>query len=532
MLAVLILLALILDAGATRTSSIRRRRRSAEGCWRGSMDFILLQHQTVQVPQSLVGVATAVSAQQQHRMADHRGSVQRLLRQKRGGARDLPASWFAAFSHDESTYDVDLVDRVLRNHPQVDDAGWHPKHHSDPLSHDRPVGLPPAWFEESDSAGPFAAWRTRFPALESVYSHGLKFKPLVPDHNHLAHLAPTEGSLARSISKTARKPPDWFEDSVLYRDTFGRLMPPSPESPRYYWDWTERSQSVLLRCKKPGCMANASLKLPLDDSMERHAKCRLSIGVHPTDYDDEYSREFVEWIQVNGHTISTFCDPMAKYCDEDWKGEPPPLYPCVMDLPLHGDLLGPNGALELAGQISPMVDECPVDGHMFSAIATMTCFVKPIVTTTTLTPVLPVKLNCTNEKVRLQCGEPGCIDSAVLHPCRPILPGETCVLTVKIWQTDFDNDHGSVEQVDWVKVGDVESGTVVAEDKNPGKNPCGCCHPDARDEEPFTLVDGEDVTEMVLQNKSVPVSAKISQMVDECGRDGNLLDAEAALECS
>lgn len=292
--------------------------------------------------------------------------------------------------------------------------------------------------------------------------------PARSGRRNLEYLPTRATSIARALGMTKNKDAEWFDDDVNNYDDFGRNRAPSEDSDRFYWDWEKKTWSVPLACKDPGCVANATLKT-FDAKKMQHAHCRISVGVHMTDYDDEYSREYVEWIIVNGARINSRCDPMGESCcnssipDKD-RG----LHPCVTNFPLDNLLRDGTTNLKIAAKISEMVDECPVNGNLLSGEARVSCFVKPHPKPTK--PPIPVEpdLRCDTNSTVLQCSEHGCIANATAKVCRPPETGQKCLLSVKIWQTDFDGDHGSTEVVEWVKV----NGEEVAKDFKPGRNPC------------------------------------------------------------
>merc|ERR1712107_248800 len=99
-------------------------------------------------------------------------------------------------------------------------------------------------------------------------------------------------------------------------------------------------------------------------------------------------------------------------------------------------------------------------------------------------------------------------------------------------QTDFDGDHGSLEQLDFIQV----DGVTVKKNVKPGRNPCKEISlgnlSNNETVEPFAAMVGEDVTPDSALGFKVNVTAKLSDMVDECGRDGFLLDAIATIACT
>lgn len=392
--------------------------------------------------------------------------------------KEVPAGWFGAFTKDESTFDVDGVadnpdypealGRQVRQGDTVNMGGQ-----ADPAyrSHD---GVPAHWFEESKSGGPTGAWRTGFPPLEGYHRQDMTSLPLHPrefkKHIPSAPVPDPGGVIARVFDTSRKKDAPWFDESMSRYDAFGRNSPPSEDSARFYWrerenkSWEEQSWNVSFGCATPGCVSKSETLKTFDAKKWQHARCRLSVGVHVTDYDDEYSREFVEYITVNGAHVSTHCDPGGHGCNSKTKKADRGLHPCVTDLPIDSMLQMEGTELKIAGKISEMVDECPVGGNLLSGVARVTCMVRrwPAL----ITP--PAVAVC--KTTSLQCGEHGCTAKAKIPICReqgPPEKNEKCFLNVSIWQTDFDNDHGS-EIVEFVKV----NGKNVSTDIKPGRNPC------------------------------------------------------------
>jgi hypothetical protein len=322
-----------------------------------------------------------------------------------------------------------------------------------------------------------------------------------------------------------------------------------------------------------------------DPNISQHTGCRLSFGVHATDFDDEYSREYIEWLHVNGMQVMQHCDPMAKGCG---KGavENRTLHPCVTDYSLDDLFRSGTTTLQLASKISEMVDECPVDNNLLSGRVSVTCWLKPwpVTTSPTAKPAFPELQECSSSLTTLRCQSHGCTANTTASACSWLggLKEPKCSLTVKIWQTDFDDK--ATESVEWVKVDGVE----IAKDLKPGRNPCkaylestkklasgllakdtdvnnssviSLVHqsptrsmpsedrkgslldesrkiavyvprdPRGPSDEMYEIVKEQDVTKGILANGSVAVEAKISNMVDECGKDGYLLSAEVTVVC-
>merc|ERR1711972_403109 len=103
----------------------------------------------------------------------------------------------------------------------------------------------------------------------------------------------------------------------------------------------------------------------------------LSVGVHATDFDDEYSREHLDFIMVNGHQVNSLCDPMASGCGDTTPAKDRKLYPCVTDYLVSNTLVN-DGTFNISGKLNDMVDECPVEGNLLSGLAMVGCFVRPI----------------------------------------------------------------------------------------------------------------------------------------------------------
>jgi hypothetical protein len=189
-----------------------------------------------------------------------------------------------------------------------------------------------------------------------------------------------------------------------------------------------------------------------------------------------------------------------------------------------------NGTLQLSAKISSMVDECPFNGNLLSGVAKASCLVRkhiPITLTTTAAPDQSTTPG--HAEALLQCKEHGCEAKAVLKMNASSVKGQSCKLTVKINQTDFDKDHGSPEWVEWIKL----NGTQVKAKCEPGQNPCKTQNLDedyVKRPEAFTCVSDQAVDVQALSGV-VEVTAKLSQKVDECASQGFLLDGLAVVDC-
>mmetsp|Transcript_65831 Transcript_65831/g.183400 ORF Transcript_65831/g.183400 Transcript_65831/m.183400 type:complete len:548 (-) Transcript_65831:201-1844(-) len=466
-----------------------------------------------------------------------------------GRVDQLPAGAFGAFSEGESTFDEDGVDEqpafpergVVRDGKIYNFADF-PIY--DPIA---VSGQPAKWFEESPSGGTEEAWQTFYPAIEDVHRNGLAqrnppWRGGGPLGTHQQHVEYKAQDFKNDFLRPDAKEAAWFDTSVEQFDAFGRSREPLEMSGRRYLEWELRTVNQTLTCGPAGCVANATLQV-FDYETEEHRHCMLNVGLHATDFDDEYSRERVEWISVNGKTVTSTCDPMASGCGDDRPFAQRPLYHCLSDYPVSPTLFSGTGVLHLAGKLSPMVDECPVDGNLLSGVASVTCFVRTIPSAPTSAPTVLKEDTAEaelgfNGSALLQCPSPGCEASAVVRlGQQPV--NRTCRLTVTLKQTDFDGDLGSVEEVVFVKV----DGDLVKEHLQPGRNPCkesatggpslsvtNGTSAAAAEVPSFVAIDGEDVT-ATAKDGIIAVAMRISDMVDECGSRGFLLDAVADVAC-
>jgi hypothetical protein len=93
-------------------------------------------------------------------------------------------------------------------------------------------------------------------------------------------------------------------------------------------------------------------------------------------------------------------------------------------------------------------------------------------------------------------------------------------------QTYFEKPE---ELVEWINV---NNNTIKTQCK-PGKNQCldKKMAADAFVHDEFACVSGHDVTSLVVANRTIEVSAKISEVVDECPSNGYYLDGFAEVIC-
>lgn len=477
-------------------------------------------------PHHLALIDTGMSRSMAHRAHSYEIARRSLVRkvfqaQKRAGQAGSglnPPDWYGGFSESESTYDSDAF------REQGEQLGSDLPSPSRIMPFDQD-GLPAYWFEETKSGGPKQAWQTFYPALGDDAGRGL-FDGTWKSSNGKWQQSYEHQPL--DFTTNQAKPASWFDTIVDQTDAFGRKTLPDGISGRTYTEWATVAKSVNLTCQDPGCVANATALTMYDPASQRAHHCRLTVKVHATDFDDDFSEETVEWITANDVFVNSNCDPMAKGCDATSQA---PLYSCITHYNIQDLVVRGNGTLNLAAKISPMVDECPKDGFLLNGVATATCYVAPLQTTvtTTTTTVAQEDLS-TMASCPLQCDKKNCTATCVLPLNLTLLENRICNLEVKLNQTDFDGDLGSVEQVEWIKV----DGTTVATNVTPGKNPCkskASGAPLTAAEMIFTAVSGEDVTASAQDGKLI-VEGKITNMVDECASNGKLLDAVATVNCT
>lgn len=447
--------------------------------------------------------------------------------------REAPAAWFGGFHVGESTYTHDGLFDDRNENPQayvVD--GWNP---TDDSSEAKTV-MGQDFFVESRSGGPKQAWQSDYPALgKSVagndFATGSWFEGTGGDLQQ-------EYVGAKTLSDTERHiPASWFDDSVNQLDGFGREKYPSPGSPRNFINWEEKSVNTTLTCKEAGCTANASITAPFNFNTEMAKNCRMSVYFHPTDFDDQYSGEAVEWVQVNNKQVSSNCRPMQWGCN---KTAQRPLLPCVNDLAVD-TVLPKNGVFSVAAKINKVVDECPYNGNLLSAVPMVTCLVAPKPKLKEAPKPVMATLQDTTcvTQMPLQCTTRGCaaeIQIPINSSCH--MNGQTCKLSVDVQQTDFDNKEDTLEAIEYIKVnGDTIKSTVNLKPK-PGENPCkSTWHGKPAPAKDLSFFPVKDHVVKVTATPGgthdhIVVEGKITQYVDECASNGYLLDAMATVTCA
>jgi len=434
----------------------------------------------------------------------------------------LDSEWFGAFSEGESSLDAGVQDMLHGAHD-----GWEMR--PDELDA-AGKGEHASYYHEAPSGGQKEAWQTHYPALSATGAwHTTGGGRWVEDYQPTAYKG---GRLDRA---------DWFDSSMNQIDGFGRDRAPDPGSPEWLLNWKERSVNTTLTCDAAGCTAETLLQA-YDGATEEASHCAMSLFLHPTDFDDQYSGERLKWIRVNDQLVNTDCFPMINGCNEASEA---PLYPCLQDLPL-GSILTATGVLNISTQISETVDECPFEGHLLAAVPIVTCLVRPraepeLLLDAPLRPELPrvpdklADLFPMRASVPLRCTTRGCAAHASLVP-DPELSSVLrttpvrCLLGVTLYQTDFDGEEGTQELVEYLQVG----GRTLARNVAPGKNPCRAVWdgaPLAPKQHAFALLSSEDVTREFAEG-NLTVDAKITSFVDECAHDGYLLDGLAELTCN
>lgn len=446
----------------------------------------------------------------------------------------LPSGWFGDFSQEESTYTTEGLDSSR------EDPSWAVQYGRDPSlvsPYTNTEVYKAKWFHESESGGPTAAWQTNYPSLTDSIA-GNRDTPENPwretpqgwvqDYRPAALVGPSRA--------------DWFDNSVRQIDGFSRKMQPGVEDGERYVDWKERSVNTTLSCKDVGCIANSSLQL-FNAVTEEAKLCTLSIDIHPTDYDDDFSLEHVEYWKVNGYIATRECNPRARGCNSTAEK---PLYPCLSGFNVDR-VVNSGGTLVIEGKNSPAVDECPYNDNLLSGVAMATCMVR----NKTDNPMLvqgSKNASAPNQTVQwqptdlhgeaaLKCNKPGCKAESLIYLSPAIaLNGGRCTMNVTVRQTDFNL---ASEQIEFIQV-EGQNATPAAGGswpKQPGQNPCISAYKNQsllQTDMVYEAVKSFDVTSMMRDSHPLgvlKVTGKISESVDECGYEGNLLSGNVTVDC-
>eukprot|EP00927_Polykrikos_kofoidii_P054338 TRINITY_DN48766_c0_g1_i1.p1 TRINITY_DN48766_c0_g1~~TRINITY_DN48766_c0_g1_i1.p1 ORF type:complete len:795 (+),score=94.61 TRINITY_DN48766_c0_g1_i1:152-2536(+) len=271
-----------------------------------------------------------------------------------------PAGWFGAFVEQESTYDEDALGTSHRNENPIVNVldGWNPNVGGG--------GSDAAKYHESPSAAGKEAWQTHFPAVHSSKgATGAWYQGAGGSWNQ-EYVSFKGGS-------GNKKAADWFDSSVDNVDGWGRRKEPWAGAGRRFTLWEERSVNTTISCAEHGCTAGVQLNA-FDGRFEQAVRCRLSFSVHPTDFDESFSGENVEWITMNNKILGADCKPGVSGCDSQPAHV---LYPCITDLDVS-DVVSLSGTQTFAAKIPDVVDECPYEGNLLSGMLAITCLVAPI----------------------------------------------------------------------------------------------------------------------------------------------------------
>jgi len=406
-------------------------------------------------------------------------------------------------------------------------------------------------FLESPSAGGRAAFQSHSPTVSTNFgqsSFPLGFSSVINENTWLETPEDSHGDFW--VQKYSHSPltgrktgfdwpsptGTWFDSNVDQTDGYGRNMMPYPgtgEYLSYFANWSERAVNTTVACQAIGCQASSYLQV-YDPAREEATACKMSFGVHATDFDDE--DEVVKELKVNGRLVTSSCQITSGTCNSSAA-----LWPCVSETPV-GTLLE-DGRLLVQASISEFVDECPYNGNLLSGVAVVTCMVRNLPPSTTVaSQATPAT---TSSKATgatftasgdLRCDKPGCSASlTLLVDPLPAELGGTCLMTMTVVPTDFDDGLGAAEEIESVLV----DGTVVAAGVSPGINPCTAYGTWGADlaalqqaRMNYTVLSQYDITDKVLANTMLVVKASISKHVDDCPYNGSFLYAAVHINCT
>jgi len=462
-------------------------------------------------------------------------------------AGPLGAGWFGSFAEGESTTDDDADGRAHYNmNPSAAVwDGW--EYHPDD-------GQAGAWFHESESGAQKQAWQSHYPTnMKGLADRDVQVgKWRVTGGGHwVQDYTPQEASPEKGPRDAA-----WFDASVNQYDGFGRMKSPHPQSGKRLVLWQERAVNTTLTCASAGCTASVPLQA-FDGSTEMGHNCKLNLGLHPTDFDDQYSGERLDFIQLNGRSVNADCFPMVTGCNATTQA---PLFPCLQQLPLDG-VINETGTLLISVKISDMVDECPFEGNLLSAVPVVTCMVAPkrllvsgadgpylgnalsytpadpnpsavagsVGTPAATLPDVPPMPSSVNVSVPIRCQEHGCVALKSVNLTSLGLNFSSCALTLSVFQTDYDQSDGTIEQVEYISLNSVK----LATNTTPGKNPCRAewaGQPLPHTQYEYIAISNQDITSEALKGL-LAFEAKITDHVDECAYNGYLLNALARISC-
>jgi len=478
------------------------------------------------------------------------------------------AAWFNSFALEESSYNP------LEDQGKMHPTGWNPQFKEKAGKSDDPAKSA-AWFHESQSRGADEALQTHYPALtagKSAYVEQPDWQ-MGPGGDWVQNLkvAAEPGSAQPKQAKNTQ----WFEHFSDQYDKYGR--PKTPVEQLALVGSTLRSVSSNLTCQKPGCVANTTLDI-YDPSIENIHDCTMSFGAHATDFDDNFDGERIFNILANGRALGGDCFPLANGCVSQLSREL--LYSCVRDYPVDS-VISSEGKMLVMAAIPKAVDECPYQGNLLHAVATVQCHVTPITTTTTTTtttvppafpsknpfvdqwndrypgtlhnhsgeeggeihgahlkpptPAIPTR-SFTEHRVHslyasgmMRCAERGCSASLVMDLNQTLLSLDKCIVQMTVNQTDFDNTDGSFERLN-VNV----SGVPALVDAAPGLNPCRSFYAGeapSQEQMSYHALKDFDITDRIREGPVV-FTARITRQVDECPSNGYLFDSKVEVKCN
>jgi hypothetical protein len=483
---------------------------------------------------SLLQVMTEVSR--------HGASAGDDSKQEQERKRPLPHGWFGAFSEAESTYTGKGRDSSLDN-PEHDALYGLDPGRKMATSYMMSDQLSPTWFHESMSGGASHAWQTGYPNVPNGVPGNRQ-----PSGEGSWRNTPTgwHDDYRNQRSRDTAGPPaqEWFDNGARQIDGFSRESRPDKDQGAFYspsYGWMERTVNTSLSCKEIDCTAAVSLQV-FNPDQEEAKLCRLSFMLHPTDYDDDWSREHLEFLRVNNVTLTKECNPRARGCNMTAER---PLYPCLNSFNVD-KVINEIGTLHIQGKNTHMVDECPYEGNLLSGVAMVTCNIRK-----KYEPP-PIKSECVAQPKYaegvLKCSSPGCNASELLQiDTDPAKSGGVCCMNVSVVQTDYDDHLGLPEQVDFIQIANLSDSkgndvfnysapNTIIRALSPGHNPCNQRFKGYEFRRGWVnLVNDEDVTHWV--NVSSPpgildVRGRISPQVDECGYKGNLFYSLVSVVCT
>mmetsp|Transcript_116782 Transcript_116782/g.341925 ORF Transcript_116782/g.341925 Transcript_116782/m.341925 type:complete len:504 (-) Transcript_116782:135-1646(-) len=203
--------------------------------------------------------------------------------------------------------------------------------------------------------------------------------------------------VAAKISQTVDECP--YEGSLLYAVPMVTCLVAEQIPPPYYshnspWNpetnltfgsttFNPHTMQVLaqapLKCRTHGC--SASVLLALNSSMMTFRSCSLTVKVNTTDFDNQEwasPAELLEFVKVEGRDVATNFNPQLNPCRQRYAGTPvqqSTIEKVVLDnVDVTADAA--DGVLMVEAKISPMVDECAMDGNLLDAIVNVSCSVQ------------------------------------------------------------------------------------------------------------------------------------------------------------